>query len=412
MPHQRTSLYDILSNSLILLEICPLLPLTAILALTCTSKSLYELFSATPQVYRRVDLSLIRYRRGKPPREVEVRLMYKTIFDPEIRKAEDRQTSLCLAQLLAQNKLQYIWTLILDGLPVPSLLLRDVICQEHYNVRILSLRGVTNKAHEDIGRYINRIIQPSRGKPRLKGLYVFGPTQAWCNKWARPESHHTAHPTTGILSSLGAQLGSADPHPTYYSPTNIHWYDGNGRMDLPGLHLHSDFEIDLCQKLLHACADTIAFDIVSCRNCQVRVNDEAAVPRLAVVSLKGCKICGSCPEGPAVIGTSPTWHLPLLAPIPLHSSSLRAAQSPPSEGSHIPKLIARCIECLKDRWCRKCNAWWCESCYTPPRGALGKFQGSRESQGDGTIKVHNELCVAHCLVSELYSGAGEGGMWG
>lgn len=417
MPRSGPSLYDILSNSLILLEISPLLPLTSILALTCSSKSLYNLFSATPQVYRRVDLSLIRYKKGKPPHEAEVRMMYKSMLFSDLREDEDRQTSLCLAQLSIQNKLQYIWTLILDGLPDLGPLLNEVICQEHYHVRILSLRGVPNHAHHGIRMYISRIIQRSgpRELSKLKGLYIFGPTQKWCNDYARSNIHHTAHRSTGILSSPGAQLGSADPNPTYYSDnnsTNIHWYDGNGLMELPGLHGLSDLHIDLWQKLLHACGDTIAFDIVTCRHCQVRVGDEAAIPRLATVSLKGCNTCGSCPEGPAVFGTSPTSHLPLVAPVPLHSSSIRAAQLPPSAGSHRPQLIARCMECLKDRWCRNCNKWWCESCYTPPRTGLEKLESSQEPQGNGSIKVHLGLCVEHCLVSELYSGAGEGGMWG
>ena len=56
-PVAPISLYDILSNPLILLLICPSLPLHSILALTATSKAISSLLLGTPQVFRRLDLS-------------------------------------------------------------------------------------------------------------------------------------------------------------------------------------------------------------------------------------------------------------------------------------------------------------------------------------------------------------------
>ena len=67
--------------------------------------------------------------------------------------------------------------------------------------------------------------------------------------------------------------------------------------------------------------------------------------------------------------------------------------------------------CLENRWCSGCNAWWCEACYTPPN-PLTQAEFPKPARWDGSIKIHLGLCVEKCLISELYSGAGEGGMWG
>jgi len=32
--------------------------------------------------------------------------------------------------------------------------------------------------------------------------------------------------------------------------------------------------------------------------------------------------------------------------------------------------------------------------------------------GSAAVKVYSKLCVEHCLVSEMMSGAGSNGMWG
>ena len=60
---------------------------------------------------------------------------------------------------------------------------------------------------------------------------------------------------------------------------------------------------------------------------------------------------------------------------------------------------------------------WCESCYNTPSTEVGASMSAAEelstaSAPKQTIKVHRGLCVKTCLVEELYTGGGEGGMWG
>ena len=410
MSQHGTSLHDLLSNSLILLEICPHLPLTSILALTSTSKALNNLFSRTPQVYRRLDLSRIRYRYSRSCETVA-----EFACKPLAERCVDEfgTVKFLLHELSVQNKLQQIRTLILDGLFVPATAMKLILCDETYNVRLLSIRDCTigDEVWQELWKFLRSVAVGERALPRLKGLYMFGPRQEWYFGPRHAESHRIFQNSMGVMSSPGAQLGAFNSNFLEYTAdtaVNIDWYGGKGKMALTGLR---DPKIDL-GGLVHVCAGIIAFDVVSCRHCHTNTNGKASPPRVATVSLKGCRSCGSCPEGPAMAGRSPISHLPLLAPVPLHSSNVRAAQMPPTEGAEVPPLFARCTTCLQDRWCKRCNAWWCESCYTPPRGALEGSEGSEVLEGNGSVKVHLDLCVELCLVSELYSGAGEGGMWG
>ena len=414
MSRHETSLYDLLSNSLILLEICPQLPLTSILALTSTSKALNDLFSRTPEVYRRLDLSGVHCRYSRRPCETVAEFARRPLTERCVDKFGT--VKFLLHELSLRNRLQKITVMILDGLFVPAIAMNSILCNESYNVRLISICCcvISVEGLQELAEYLRSVAAGERVMPRLRGLYMFGPGQQWYV--GQVDSRDTSKSSMSVMSSPGAQLGASNSDfwgDTADSPVNnIHWYDGKGRMALPAMDRLLRQNIITWQKLVHTCARTIAFDIVSCRYCHMSPNGKEVPPRLATVSLKGCKICGTCPEGPAIPGKSPTSHLPLIAPIPLHSSSVRAAQMPPIEDPKIPPLFARCTTCLEDRWCRRCNAWWCESCYTPPRGSLEGSEGSEGFEGNGSVKVYFDLCVERCLVSELYSGVGEGGMWG
>lgn len=393
-PVAPVALYDVFSNSLILLVICPLLPLESILALTMTSKAISELIWATPQVFKRVDLSSRSDLTGP-------------IYNNEAAERASHHLSIYnyFYQLRSKNKLQSISIMILDRLPVPEGLLRWIL--EGLNVRLLSIRGIKTL---DPRTVILSLLSPSHPISKLKGLYYFGPPDDPPIDHATTVSCHSTRDSTGIMSSPGAQLGARASMPGEKSTSlsgNVGWYDGNGTVPLPLLDQYSPWE-----DVIHACAGIIAFDIITCRHCLMRARERRTVPRLATISLKGCKICGSCPEGPAFVGKSPESHLPLLAPVPLYSSTVRVAQIPPSEALSHVSLIARCHRCLRDRWCLNCNAWWCESCYTPPEKVTNGEGSLQAGSSNGSIKVHLGLCVENCLVAELYSGVGEGGMWG
>lgn len=170
-------------------------------------------------------------------------------------------------------------------------------------------------------------------------------------------------------------------------------------------------------KIIQACEGLIAFDAVLCRHepPQDGVFSVDLSPKIASIGLSGCQQCGSCPEGPAKPGVSPESQLPLLAPPPLHSSSIKAAQRLDTKSMAHPTFIARSRDCLKDRWCQRCNTWWCESCYTVPSRRTVIPQSATAagvSNPESSIKVHNHLCVSMCLMDELLNGVGEGGMWG
>ena len=180
---------------------------------------------------------------------------------------------------------------------------------------------------------------------------------------------------------------------------------------------------------LKACEGIIAFDAVLCRGPRHGISSMYSYPEeqrhlhlphtVATIALGSvaCVKCGSCPEGLASFEFSPSHHLPLLAPPPLHSVSVRSAQKPlhATETGSLG-MIARCVECLRGRWCERCYKWWCESCYQPStRTALQQLEhmqqamlSSQVSEG-GTkqeIKVHMGLCVDSCLVGEPMSDTG------
>lgn len=403
------SLYDLLSNSIVLLSICPLLPLSSILALTGTSRAISDLIWKTPLVFKRIDLSTRTIRHQNPE-----------AYDVARTKSYNENAnyvSNCFDRLGRKTRLQSISIMILDGLPVTEAVLSVII--KSLNVRLLSIRGITNSWDSSMRNVFNNLLRPilssrrSHSYPKLKGLYCFGPADSSPTSHAAAGSLPPAFANTGMMSTPGAQLGARAPMPNEKSTSfsgNVGWYDGNGEMPLPGLGERKMWKF--WEIAIDSCAGLIAFDAIPCRGCPMADDDKGTYPRLATISLKGCKICGSCPEGPACVGESPESYLPLLAPLPLYSSTVRVAQIPPSEALSAPQLIARCEQCLKGRWCRNCNAWWCESCYTTPAQIVSEVEGLQEKWRNVSFKVHLGLCVDQCLVSEMYSGVGEGGMWG
>ena len=407
-------LYDTLSNPLILLKVTPLLSLSSLFALAGTSKAFHALIWKTPLVFRRLDLRVLRkdpkrHKLGHPD-ETSIVYCWKTLHE-------------CSTQFKKWNALESVSILILDGLAVPQDWLTNFLLGEPNNVRLLSIRELRDFHPEDVKKLLISLIAASRaGISKIKGVYYFGLKDDLTDRneftTASPRGHVPTTgviyiSSTGVMSSPGAQLGAPAPIPNdggNLPSSRVGWYDGAGK--LPFTRLRSAYQLRRWAELLHSSVGVVAFDIVSCRRCPMTAEGKEKIPELATVSLKGCQICGSCPEGIAYAGKSPASHLPLIAPVPLYSSNVRVAQIPPMETTTVPPLIARCSKCLEDRWCVNCNAWWCESCYTPPRKGLSQAENMQSKQSGGSIKVHYGVCVENCLVSELYSGAGEGGMWG
>ena len=268
------------------------------------------------------------------------------------------------------------------------------------------------------------VIRPSRsdGTPKLKGLYYFTPLQNSADySVVKPKGRQ--HQSSGVTNSVGAQLGagassSGDLHrhlvqsAAYQSSP---WYSATGDIfDSGPLDSHERMAPHIDEQwanLIQACQGIIAFDAVLCSHVSNQMHETswnggpAAVsgltPRIATIILGGCQNCGSCPEKPAYAGNSSEDRLPLVIPPPLHSSSIKAAQRLDTNGLPHPPFIARCRMCLEDRWCERCDAWWCESCYSIPQRGVTQTISDDSLAGKHTgqsIKVHNNICVSIFLM--------------
>lgn len=336
------------------------------------------------------------------------------------------------SKLTRQQLLLNVKTLILDGLSVPAELVREIIVEDRFNVRILSIRDVKNLNSRGLQSVLHYLVRPSASTtPKLKALYLFGPkdTPAMPIRKA-PTKQSVARAFGGVMSSEGAQIGaqwnsrSEMALSTMLNQSFDDWWKTKGKM----MRAPSQ---DWADTLL-ACQGVIAFDVVLCRGPRHDPSktpaDRLLRPAVANIALgsRGCESCGSCPERPAKFHEDPDSCFPLLTPPPLHGSTVRSAQLPilSCEGPP-PPLILRCEACLHDRWCERCNKWWCEECYqepvsrarrssNPPEDGLQQdgqwIAEALSTNGGTTVKVYSNLCAESCLVGEMLPVAD--GMWG
>ena len=403
------SLLDLLSNTLILTHTSPYIGVRSLVSLAATSKAYKSLIYDTLQVFQHVDLS----STGLLTRATSD---FALVNNQKVDELYAQRFSTIFSILENRNVLQDVRTLILDGFYVPNTVIEDVLCDERYQIRLLSIRGFSKLRPSDMVRILHKSFD-LKGIPSIKAIYLFGqPSRAqevlsFEDVMTRSES---------ITASMGAQLGAgnyvADGLDNF---KNLRVRDpySDSPYGAPGMSCILEGRratLGGWSNILKVCAGVIAFDAVLCRHDRESSNDPS--PSLATVRLTGCESCGTCPEGPAYPGVSPTHHLPLLSPPPLHSSKVEVAQRIGTHGQPYPPLILRCRACLKDRWCETCNAWWCESCYTIPKRrdtTMGESTPSLSSRSlTEEIKVHNGLCVSKCLMEVLLNGIGEGGMWG
>ncbi|KAL8683316.1 MAG: hypothetical protein Q9186_000699 [Xanthomendoza sp. 1 TL-2023] len=399
------TLLELLNNHLILTPVVACLPIISLLSLSSTSRAFRSLiFVIYPQyTFRRLDLSTLPFPFifGQiSPTEV----LAGGGTARQLTESEDDYYAAPLRRALYVLKkkevLDCVTTLILDGLAVPAGLVREILCDHPFNVRILSLRNVKNLGDEKLIQILRYLIRPTRpeGTPKLRALYYF--TRPESVAFPHPESLHpefiSAQPV-GVTNIAGSHLGQR-PSSTRTIPQNATWTNGMGNLFHPDPSRDHDWV-----QLLEACRGIISFDTVICHHAP----GSNLPPKLATVALgdEGCQTCHAAPEEPRVFGLTPAQDLPLLTPPPLFASTVKAAQSP-AHGEKT-KFYARCTECIRDRRCERCNAWWCENCYSPPTKT-----GQSDLSHTSKIKVHMGLCVHNCLVEELYSGVGEGGMWG
>lgn len=407
-----STLLNLLSNDLILRHTSPYIGVKSLVSLAATSKSYNSFVYNTAHVFQHVDLY-----------GTAISIMSAQDFLVDDQKLENLFTqrfSTIFTALENRNVMQDVRTLILDDVLVPTTIIEDILFDDRYQIRLLSLRTNCKGPMNDLLRILRHLIRPDRpnGTLKLRGLYWFGHSNRFEDLYNSKETVRGPE-AIGITASMGAQLG-ADNHRYYDLDNSPKLFGENPYSDspygAPGMSdvLTGSWVASEWAEILEACRGLIAFDAVLCRHDRESVPDSR--PKLATVRLRGCEICGTCPEGPAYPGVSPADHLPLLSPLPLHSSKVEVAQRMDTGGKPYPPLIVRCRACLKDRWCEMCNAWWCESCYDIPKNR-GRPKGKSASivstsASNEDIKVYMGLCVSKCLVDDLLHGGGEGGMWG
>ncbi|KAI9827854.1 MAG: hypothetical protein M1832_004343 [Thelocarpon impressellum] len=374
------TLLDLLSTSLVLRQITPHLGLPAILRLSATSRSL-RLLVYTPSVLRYLDLGALRAATG-------LFAAYRDWGVSAPRRA-------CL-QLARSGLLAGVQTLVLDDLYVDGDLIEDILTGRGFNVRILSVRELRCMS---VGQVLSRVDAIAHSADEgtnpfnVKGLYLCSPRErpvvvvpAHDGRTPRvQEDAGYSPPSPSIPSDRSARddAGSSSLTADARNSTVVGWYESTGRLESPGfklIHIDPTGAVrNYCDALL-SCQGLLSFDAVMCRGPRHRQSLASFIqlplrPALATIALgsRGCQTCHSSPEGPAIFGSSPAHHLPLVSPPPLHSATLRAAQCPPrmADGT-VPPLFVRCEDCMRDRWCELCNKWWCEDCYTgcgPERAA-------------------------------------------
>ncbi|KAF2644873.1 hypothetical protein P280DRAFT_182222 [Massarina eburnea CBS 473.64] len=412
-----TTLADLLSNSLVLHQIAPYLPTSAIYALAATSTALHHVVHDSSEVFRYLDLSTVK--SAIVPYEPldsggiswRSERMDESLTEDEFYSGPLRAI---FSKLERRCMLYNVHIMVLDGLSVPADLVREIIADDRFNVRILSIREAKHLNERKLQQVLRYAVRPSRpaGTPKVKGIYFFGPrepvpVQDDPDEKFKKKSRQ-ASPSRGVMSSQGAQIGaqwnhkSSDALNAALARTEDKWYQSSGRMvaKRPSLEW---------AETVKACEGIIAFDAVLCRGPRhdptrafVADNSRPPAPHpasflnpaIATVALgpTGCETCHSCPEDPAIFGYAPSSQMPLLSPVPLHSSSIRSAQMPhTNDGSGPPPLYVRCEDCLKGRWCERCHKWWDEGCYAAStvaqRTELQQTEFIEDIQSNGASRV-------------------------
>ncbi|KAL4746181.1 hypothetical protein BDW72DRAFT_39274 [Aspergillus terricola var. indicus] len=372
------SIEDVLGNGLILDHLVPYLTPGTLLALSATSRFVRSLIMETPYVFRHLDLSYCRGAQltGQSPihrggQTWRAERMDESLTEDEFYSAPLRGI---FANLERRSILRDVRTLILDGLPVPADLVSDLVLSDRFNLSLLSIRECRHLNERKLMQALNYAVRPTRpaGTPRIKGIYYFTPMD-------RPRAAVRSKYRDWWSSQCVSQrtLGDVTPSPSQKEKQRQNvWYSSSGK--LLKRHIEEGWA-----ETLQKCEGIIAFDAVLCRGPRHNIDPCTTVsrnmedvqpgnwtlgPAIATIALgpMGCNGCHTYEEGPAIWGQSSAEHFPLLTPPPFHSSSLAAAKRPALVLGEHPVLIARCADCLADRWCHRCNKWFCNSCLPRP----------------------------------------------
>lgn len=209
-----TSLTDLLSNTLILRQTAPYLPVTALRNLSRVSRTLHHIVLQSPEAFRYLDLSPVKSAIVPFDGPLDVGGVSFRAERMDEALTEDDFYSGPLRGIFATLEkhcvLRNVHTLVLDGLSVTAELVKELVTEDRYNVRMLSIREVKHLNERKLQQYLRYAVRPSRpaGTPRLKGIYMFSPR----DPVPSPPSTTTKMPSKftpkGVMSSQGAQIGA------------------------------------------------------------------------------------------------------------------------------------------------------------------------------------------------------------
>lgn len=241
-------------------------------------------------------------------------------------------------------------------------------------------------------KYAVRLSRPEN-TPKLQGMYIFGPRDV------------------SICTPLTKNLCRSLPVDESKHWQSDRWFEKDGRI-FPKV---PDME---WSDTIQACQGIISFDLPLCNgpyhshsaantSQYSTLKDFYRPPSIASHALGPCSGCSKAPEGFLTLKNAAFDCLPLVAPPPSHSSSIKSAKTP-DHSSHGPekKLLMRCAPCLRNRYCESCYQWWCEDCFDPPTQVVAWRsvdqsieQDSRSATPDRKrAKVLMGLCIQSCLL--------------
>lgn len=363
-----TTLFDLLSNDIVLYTIAPLMTVSSLQRLSAVNKAFRTLVLNTPGIYRHLNLSTCAGADSKALTPIDVggvvwrhERMDEAVTEEDFWAGPLRGIFGSLENKLV---LQDVHTLVLDGSSVPPDLVAEILSSPRFNVRILSIRDCVNMNERRLMQVIQYATRPSRpeGSPKIKGIYLFGSSEK-----AQEQAKVTAKPATEDTHCC-SNSSCTKQTPLVTKPkeplTNTHlWYNQSDR-------LYRRDPSEGWSTILSSSESILSFDAILCRSPRHDSSKQTTEtgflpPAIATRSLGNtkCASCNTTAGAGAVWGSSPSHHFPLLAPPPTHSSRLVDAQKPDSELGKAPEMTAMCDSCVVDRQCRRCRRWWCHDCF-------------------------------------------------
>ncbi|KAF3481022.1 uncharacterized protein GIQ15_06369 [Arthroderma uncinatum] len=191
---RRVSIWDILSNSLVLDHLAPYLSVMSLLSLASTCTAMRGLIMDTPYVFRYLDLTKCKGAQlswmnrdagtsstadSAPATSTSITSINSGWVDGPL--SEDgfysRPLRAIFDDLGRRSILQDVRTLVLDGLPVTAELVADILLSDRFSVSLLSIRGCLHLNERKLMQAIEYAVRPDRAKgmPRVKGIYYFSP---------------------------------------------------------------------------------------------------------------------------------------------------------------------------------------------------------------------------------------------